>query len=291
MKESENRRTVLNLVDSTELRDLNARFSFFSYCSKLWQRRNFINADARSRALSSGRETFLGNVWILLNPLLQVLLYVIVFGIVLKTNRGIDNFVGFLVIGVTFFGFITQGLTSGSGLLQSSKSMITSFSFPKAAVPLSRSLRNCYDTIVPALVAVAIALAFEPSFKLSWTLLLTFPIFGLMAIFSTGLMLIAARMTTFIPDTKSLFNLLNRGLFFLSGIFFSVERFDGHIFVQNVMTYNPVYQYLTAMRDVVMSNTSPTLATWAYIILWSIATFAIGLVYFWGGEERYVNHL
>lgn len=291
MKESENRRTVLNLVDSTELRDLNARFSFFSYCSKLWQRRNFINADARSRALSSGRETFLGNVWILLNPLLQVLLYVIVFGIVLKTNRGIDNFVGFLVIGVTFFGFITQGLTSGSGLLQSSKSMITSFSFPKAAVPLSRSLRNCYDTIVPALVAVAIALAFEPSFKLSWTLLLTLPIFGLMAIFSTGLMLIAARMTTFIPDTKSLFNLLNRGLFFLSGIFFSVERFDGHIFVQNVMTYNPVYQYLTAMRDVVMSNTSPTLATWGYIILWSIATFAIGLVYFWGGEERYVNHL
>ncbi|MTD98619.1 ABC transporter permease [Corynebacterium guaraldiae] len=291
MKESEDRQSVLNLVDASNLRDLNARFSFVSYCTKLWQRRSFINADARSRALSSGRETFLGNVWILLNPLLQVLLYVLVFGIVLKTNRGIENFVGFLVIGVTFFGFITQGLTSGSGLLQSSKSMITSFSFPKAAVPLSRSLRNCYDTIVPALVAIVIALAFEPSFKVSWTLLLTIPIFCLMAIFSTGLMLIAARMTTFIPDTKSLFNLVNRGLFFLSGIFFSVERFDGHIVVQNVMTYNPVYQYLTAMREVVMSQSSLSLGNWAYITVWAVATFILGLVYFWGGEERYVNHL
>jgi len=291
MRESEDRQTVLNLVDAAGLRDLNARFSFISYCSKLWQRRSFINADARSRALSSGRETFLGNVWILLNPLLQVLLYVLVFGIILKTNRGIENFVGFLVIGVTFFGFITQGLTSGSGLLQSSKAMITSFNFPKAAVPLSRSLRNCYDTIVPALVAVVIALAFEPSFKVSWTLLLTIPIFVLMAIFSTGLMLIAARMTTFIPDTKSLFNLVNRGLFFLSGIFFSVERFNGHVFVQNVMTFNPVYRYLSAMREVVMSQTLPTLDSWVYITLWALGTFILGLIYFWGGEERYVNHL
>lgn len=291
MRESEDRQTVLNLVDAAGLRDLNARFSFISYCSKLWQRRSFINADARSRALSSGRETFLGNVWILLNPLLQVLLYVLVFGIILKTNRGIENFVGFLVIGVTFFGFITQGLTSGSGLLQSSKAMITSFNFPKAAVPLSRSLRNCYDTIVPALVAVVIALAFEPSFKVSWTLLLTIPIFVLMAIFSTGLMLIAARMTTFIPDMKSLFNLVNRGLFFLSGIFFSVERFNGHVFVQNVMTFNPVYRYLSAMREVVMSQTLPALDSWVYITLWALGTFILGLIYFWGGEERYVNHL
>ena len=291
MRESKDRQTILNLVDAAELRDLNARFSFISYCTKLWQRRSFINADARSRALSSGRETFLGNVWILLNPLLQVLLYVLVFGIILKTNRGIENFVGFLVIGVTFFGFITQGLTSGSGLLQSSKAMITSFNFPKAAVPLSRSLRNCYDTIVPALVAIVIALAFEPSFKVSWTLLLTIPIFALMAIFSTGLMLIAARMTTFIPDTKSLFNLVNRGLFFLSGIFFSVERFNGHVFVQNVMTFNPVYRYLSAMREVVMSQTLPTLDSWVYITLWALATFIFGLIYFWGGEERYVNHL
>lgn len=285
------RRKTHLLVNDDELYPVNAQTNLSEYLKRTLRLRAFIHADARNRALSSGRETFLGNIWIILNPILQVVLYILVFGIILRTNRGIENFVGFLVIGVTFFGFITQGLSTGCGLLKSSKSLITSFSFPKAAVPLSRSLRNVYDNIIPALIAIVVAIAFQPDYKPSFSVFLSVPLFALMAIFSCGLMLLSSRATTFVPDVKSLINLLTRGLFFISGIFFSVERFTGHAMLQSIMNGNPVYRFLSGMRRVVMEGSFLSPSDWAIMIAWSFGTFAIGLFYFWKGEERYANHI
>ena len=279
------------IVWAQNLRPPNYIASFGSYLSRIWALRSFISVDARSRALSAGRETFLGNLWIVLNPVLQSLLYILVFGVILKTDRGISNFVGFLIIGVTFFGFITQGLKSGAGLLQSSKNIITSFGFPAIAVPLSRSLRNVYDNLPPALIALVVAVATENPPHVGWHILLTIPIFFLMTAFSTGLMLWSARMTTFVPDTKSLVSLLSRALFFISGIFFSLERFEGHSTLKTIMTANPIFQYLSAMRAVVLDAPLPSVGDWVSMTAWSLGTLILGFLYFWRGEGRYVNHL
>lgn len=278
-------------VSTKGLHSPNSPVRIDSYIARIWALRTFIGVDAKSRALNSGRETFLGNVWIILNPVLQSLLYILIFGIVLKTDRGISNFVGFLIIGVTFFGFITQGLRSGAGLLQSSKNIITSFGFPAIAVPLSRSLRNVYDNLPPALIAITIAIATEDPVRVSWRILLAVPIFFLMIAFSTGLMLITARLTTFVPDTKSLVSLLNRGLFFISGIFFSLDRFNGHDTLKDIMMANPIYQYLTAMRAVVLDAPLPSTKEWILMTAWALGTLVFGFLYFWRGEGRYANYL
>ena len=67
---------------------------------------------------------YLGRAWIVLQPILDTAVYILVFGVVLKISKNIDHFIGYLVIGVIFFNFITRGLNSGAGLIQSSKGMI-----------------------------------------------------------------------------------------------------------------------------------------------------------------------
>src|SRR5699024_10597217 len=98
----------------------------------------------------------------------------------------------------------------------------------RAAMPLGVSLKEALDSIAPGLVAVVVALALQAGKPISWTVILVFPILALIGFFGLGLCFIVARLTAFIPDLKTPVSLVSRGLFFLSGVFFSLERFEAH---------------------------------------------------------------
>lgn len=275
-------------VDDTYLRRLSARPGLGKYLAQLWQRRHFIWAEARNKAFSRGRDMYLGRAWIVLQPILDSAVYVLVFGVILNLSRNIDYFIGYLVIGVVFFNFLTRGLTSGAGLIQSSKGMISSFSFPKAALPLSLTVKQLLDNIAPAIVALLIAFLYHgltPSLAI-----LTVPVLFLMIhLFALGAMLIVARITAFVPDLKALVSTFARGLFFISGVFFDIHRFDGNETLQSIMLANPAFQFLTAVREATIYQTFPPLGRWLYLAAWTLGLLIIGLIFFWEAEERYAR--
>lgn len=275
-------------VDDTYLRRLSARPGLRNYLAQLWQRRHFIWVEARNKAFSRGRDMYLGRAWIVLQPILDTAVYILVFGVVLNISKNIDYFIGYLVIGVIFFNFITRGLNSGAGLIQSSKGMISSFSFPKAALPISLTVKQLLDNVAPAIVGLLIAFLYHgltPS-----PAILTVPVFFLMLhLFSLGAMLIVARITAFIPDLKALVTTFTRGLFFVSGVFFDIHRFDSNETIQSIMLANPAYQFLTAVREATIYQTVPPLGRWLYLAAWTFGLLIIGLIFFWEAEERYAR--
>lgn len=276
-------------IDDSELSTLRARPSLNDYLRRLWSARFFIFADARAKSFADGRGQFLGALWVVLNPLIQVATYAVIFGLVLKVSRGMDNFIGFLVLGVTFFGFISSGITAGGGLMQRSRSFLISFNLPKACVVASMNLRSIFDHIFPALMAVLVALLFQLGKPPSWTIILVVPLFLLIHIFTLGIQLAVARMTAFVPDVKSLLSVFTRMLFFLSGVFWPIERFSGHPALMTVLKANPVYQFLTAIRKCVLDGVAPMMWQWGYLTAWSVGLLVIGMVYFWGAEARYAS--
>lgn len=281
------KRRPMELVSDTSIRRIESRLSLLDYTRALWKKRHFIRADAAGKSMSKGRDTFLGKAWVVLDPLVQVLLYALIFGVVLGISRGMDNFVGFLTIGVIFFRLCTRGLATGINLIQKSKAMISSFQFPRAAMPLGVSLKESIDSIVPALIAVAVALALQPNKGIPWTVILVIPITLLIGLFGLGICFIVARLTAFIPDLKTPVTLVSRGLFFLSGVFFSLERFDSHPTLATAMQANPVYQFLTAVRTCVLDGAVPGIWVWLYLSLWSLGLALFGYIFFWQAESRY----
>ena len=275
-------------VDDTYLRRLSARPGLGKYLAQLWQRRHFIWAEARNKAFSRGRDMYLGRAWIVLQPILDTAIYILVFGVVLNISKNIDYFIGYLVIGVIFFGFITRGINSGAGLIQNSKGMISSFSFPKAALPISLTAKQLLDNVAPAIVGLLIAFLYHgltPNFAI-----LTVPIFFVMIhLFALGAMMIVARITAFIPDLRALVSTFTRGLFFVSGVFFDIYRFDSNETIQSIMLANPAYQFLTAVREATIYQTVPPLGRWLYLAAWTFGLLIIGLVFFWEAEERYAR--
>ena len=276
-------------VDTAGLRKLNVRPGFFRYLALLWERRYFVLADARFRAFRTAKSYMLWRFWIIAQPLLDAAMYGVIFGLLLKTSRGIENFIGFLVLGVTFFGLLTSLVGGGQSLLQTSKNLMQTFSFPRASLVLSQSLRYMLDNLPGILIAVVFALASQWDKPISWKVVFVIPLTLMMWIFGTGLMFIVARLTAFLPDLKVLIALGIRAWFFSSGIFFSLERFADNPTMYEIFSYNPGYLFLKSVRDSVIYDTIPDSWTWSYLAAWSFGAFFIGLLFFWRAEERYVH--
>ena len=279
----------VQIVNSEGLHPLATRPSLYKYVLQLWARRFFIVADARAKALRTTRDYRLWQLWLVLNPLFDVALYGFLFGLLMKTSRGVDNFIGFLFIGIIFISMITGPMNSGISLMQSSRSMIRAFQFPRASIPLSTTLRSMIDNVPPAVVALLTAFLLQWGTGPSWTLIFVIPLFLLIHVFGCGLMMITARLTAQIPEAKTILGLVSRGLFFLSGVMFSVERFAEHSVVHEVMSANPCYIFLTAVRDCSIYRTVPSLATWGELLAWSAGIFVLGFIFFWRAEDKYVR--
>lgn len=279
----------LVFVNDDNLKPLSARPNISNYLFELWKFRFFIRTDAFGKAFSAGRDTYLGKIWLILEPLLQVSVYFFVFGIILKTDRGIENFIGFLVIGVIFFGFVSKSITSGNLLIQQSHRLISSFRFPRASIVISRGLRSFYDNLIPAFTAVAIAILLQDTVTLRWENFLVIPLFLMLSLFNLGITFFVARATAFVPDLNALFKLLSRALFFTSGVFFSIERFNANPFIANLVEANPIYRFLMMLRECILNGQAPTLTDWTYVSLWSLFLVTFGFFYFWKSEERYAS--
>lgn len=282
-------KTETFLVNDRDLKSLQTRPTILTYLKQTWDRRYFIWAHAKSQSLQDGQGMYLGRLWIVLNPILQIAVYGVLFGLILKTSRGMDNFIGFLTLGVVFFGMLGRGLTQGNRLIQTSRNLIGAFTFPRAVLVFSTAVKQTINDIAPAIAAVVGSLLFQLDTPISPTIILIVPLFILIHIFNLGLLFIIGKITAFIPDFKGLVSIIQRGLFYFSGVFYDVSRFADLPVLREIMLANPYYQFLNLIRGCVLRNDAPTLQEWTYLCAWSFVLAIAGFIFFWSSEEKYAS--
>ncbi|WP_233188345.1 ABC transporter permease [Actinomyces qiguomingii] len=278
---------VVSAQQLQELSPVGRRPRLGEYVGQLWQRRHFIWADARAKALGSQRGTLLGNAWLIVKPMLDSLVFFVIFGILLQTSRGIDNFIGYLIVGVTLFPPLQRAITGGSQVIRNGRNMIRGFSFPRAVLPISYTLRSAIDTLPPLVAVLLLVMILPPHALPTWHWALVFPIFLLQFIFGLGLTFFAARITALLPDMRNIWPFLTQFWFYGSGVFFSYERFVNHPTMLSFMDVNPGYLILTMYRDCILYGAVPNGRSWALLAAWSLGTMVLGFVFFWVKEVDY----
>ncbi|MCT1443373.1 ABC transporter permease [Corynebacterium glucuronolyticum] len=284
--------TEIVVTGIDQLKSLNRRLGLSEYVAETFKRVRFIWVEARFRAFRTTRDYRYWKFWLLIQPLLDVAVYGLVFGVILKTNRGIDNYVGYLVIGVTFFGFMSSMASAGQGLVKANRAFMRTFEFPRVCIILSHACRYALDHLPAALMSLIFAVATswgQLDILEIWKLVLVVPIYFLIHIFGAGLMLLIARLSAQIPDVKALIGVALRVWFFISGVFFSISSHVDHAVLRRILEANPAVQFLNALRDIVLRGDLPSFGSWLALLLWSTGIFALGFICFWQAEEKYVN--
>jgi len=269
------------------LRPVGGRPALPQYIWLLWQRRHFINADSRTRAFSGNRDMLLGNLWLVGQPILRGLIYFLIFGLILQTSRGIENFPGFLMIGVFLFGYTSSCATSGVSSMMSARNMIQSFSFPRAAIPLAVFFRETWSMVPIVGTLILLLFVMPPGTTVTWTWIYFPLVLLLQAMFNTGVVLYAARFGAALPDLKHLLTFFVRLWFYSSGVMFSLDNFVSHPVWLMIMKANPLYLVLDMSRDLLLYDTVPLTHYWVVLGCWAVITPVLGFLYFWQGEETY----
>jgi teichoic acid transport system permease protein len=262
------------------------------YLRSLWARRQFAISVPLGELRSKHMNTVLGNVWHLLNPILQVGVYYLVFDLLLNTSRGVDNFLPYLAIGVFCFGYMQRSITACASSIINNQGLIRSLSFPRALLPISAVVR---ETIAfgPALALMLVLTVAPPEgVKPSWLLVIPWTL--MMAMFALGAGFVLARLTDGVQDVGNLLPFLFRISFYLSGILYAFEHFvEGTRFEPwlPIIALNPFYAFIMQMRHALMTTyqADPNVDPWLLpsAILYPVIFLVVGFVYFRAAEQRY----
>ena len=150
-------------VDMRRLTRVGSRPGFLDYLVQLWDFRQFIFYDARARVRSGTRRDRLGSAWLLLNPVFNGLTYYLIFGLLLRTSGGIDNYLGYLVTGIFIFQFSAGSITSVARSIQSNRSIVQAFNFPRAALPIGANIREVLAAVPLMIAMLLIVVVLPPS--------------------------------------------------------------------------------------------------------------------------------
>jgi teichoic acid transport system permease protein len=254
-----------------------------AYFGSLWERRDYMVYSAANELRSRQMTSVLGNLWHLLNPLLQIGVYFVIFGVVLDVNRG-DNYFAFLSVGIFVFGFTQRSTIAGAASITNNKGLLNAFSFPRALLPVTSTLTEAMATIAPVIVIYVVVLASGETPSLQWLLLL--PLLLVQLVFNFGAALTAARATSSVRDISQLLPFIFRLLLYASGVLFDVDKYaDGKGYAW-VFELNPIYCIVSLSRWTVLGGEF-RLDLLAIFLVWTVVLSAFGLVWFRAGEGGY----
>lgn len=284
--------SVSAVTAAPAMHTIGRRPSLGRYLRDLWQRRHFIYADSRARAFSGNRDYILGNLWLIGKPILDGLTYYIIFALILQVDRGMDNFVGFLLIGVFMFSFTTRATNAAVSSIAFSRNLLQSFSFPRASIPLAvltREMLSMIPVLTTMFVLLVVLAPHDYPVEPGWTWLLFPVIFVLQTLFNTGVVLYCARLGSALPDLKFFLGFLTRLWFYGSGVIFPITRFVKDEFWIAVLQANPMYLVLDMSRDILLNDVLPSGRSWTILAAWAVLTPLMAFLYFWQGEESYAQ--
>ncbi|MFB6878606.1 ABC transporter permease [Streptomyces sp. NPDC056323] len=269
-----------------------ARPGLFEYIRQLWGRRHFIMAFSRAKLTAQYSQAKLGQLWQVATPLLNALVYYLIFGLILGTRKGMtqDVFIPFLVTGVFVFTFTQSSVMAGVRAISGNLGLVRALHFPRASLPISFSLQQLQQLLFSMIVLGAVAVAFGSYPSLSWLLII--PALVMQFVFNTGLALIMARLGSKTPDLAQLMPFVMRTWMYASGVMFSIPVMlkDKPAWIADVLQYNPAAVYMDLIRFALIdgygSQNLPA-HVWVVALGWAVLIGLVGFVYFWKAEERY----
>ena len=254
------------------------------YIRELWTRRGFLWTMSHAKSYAQNQNNYLGQLWTILSPLTLAAVYYLVFGLVLDTTDGTNNFPAFLVIGIFIFLSLSSAVNSGARSIINNIDLVRAINFPRAVLPISVAVSEML-TLLPAtgVMLVIVIVTGEP---ITWTWLLVPVALALILVFTAGACLVVARIVVVARDLRNLIPVAIRLLRYVSGVFFSIQGYvEGTLGL--VLEYQPFAVYLTLMRSCLMQEVSMSLPLWGAATGWALLFAVVGLIFFWGAEDEY----
>ena len=245
--------------------------------------RDIIYYKTYAELKSESQRYYLGFLWWLIEPIVYMLVFYFVFGVLLQ--RGTEDFVPFLLTGLVFWQWFQTTVMQCADVILANRYLLNQVFVPKYVFPAVVLTKNTvkFSIVLAMLVAFLLSYGLRPS--ATW--------FAAPLVLAVGGVLVAgvaafvASITPIVPDLRVVFDNGLRALLFLSGIFYDIDSLDRPF--RTILQMNPVAIVIDNLRAVLLENQSPDWWQLAGVLLAASCLGAAGLAIMRANESRYVK--
>ena len=211
-----------------------------------------IDIMARMGLRADASRFFLGYVWWILEPLLWVGVFYVVFVTIMDTRE--PDFLIFLATGKLMFVWFSKSVTQASNSIVGGKGLVGKINVPKTLFPMAVVQEGVYRQAAVFVTLGVILLSNGYTMTATWWYLVPLIIVNYVVILACAF--IAACLVCLARDFAQLISLGMLFLLFTSGIFWDVRTLDPEK-MKMVLDVNPMAFLLDAYRQIMMHNMSP----------------------------------
>lgn len=201
------------------------------------------------------KQTALGIVWIVLQPLVPALIFAVVFGTFARLPSAGAPYLLFALSGLVLYGLFASTVSRAGGSLIRDGALISRIYFPRSVLPLASGLAGIVDFAVG--LVVVLILIFALSEPLSPMLFLLPAIAGLTVALALGLGLAVAALNARLRDVGHVVPFALQLLLYGSPVVYSMEILPGSL--ANVLALNPLVPLIDAFRWSLIGTPPPSL--------------------------------
>lgn len=253
---------------------------------RTWKKNYFILRTLVSKDFKvKYRRSVLGVVWSVLNPLLMMVVMSAVFSYMFRFN--IEHFPLYLILGQILFSLMSDSTNEAMHSIIGAASLIQKIRIEKMLFPLEKTVFALVNFLFSCIAAVVVMIYFQvfPTWEIIFLPLLLIYVVA----FSAGLGLILASLAVFFRDITHLWSVLITAWTYATPLFYPIELLPEKL--QFLIQFNPMYQYITYFRDIMMYNITPTLHQNLICFAMAAISVLIGVVVFRKTEHKFILYV
>lgn len=243
----------------------------------LWVYRGFIFGNVRREFQSKYRNSLLGAVWTVINPLAMIVVYTVIFSQLMRAKLpGIDSTFAYsiyLCAGVLTWGLFTEIVNRAQNTFLEHANLIKKISFPRLCLPVT--------VVANALLNFSIIFGLFSVFLLisgnfpGLVYLALLPVFAILIAFAIGLGISLGVLNVFFRDVGQFFGIVIQFWFWLTPIVYPISILPDSL--RPLMSYNPMASIVTACQDILVMGQWPAWQNLLPVTVIAVALCVFGM--------------
>jgi lipopolysaccharide transport system permease protein/teichoic acid transport system permease protein len=249
--------------------------------NELFSRRRLIRYLVQADLRKKGSDTLLGNVWWVVDPLLQMLVYVFLVSVIFE--RAVPDYPLFIFCAILPWKWFNSSIIDGIGSVIGMERLIKQISFPKIVLPVASvfaGVANFFFGLIPLAVLMLLYFPHRPT---PWLLLI--PVIALVQLlFTLPLAIVLGAINVFYRDVGNLARHVLRLAFYASPGIYAIDLIykgaDHFPLLKPIILANPWIVLFGAYRDVIYEGRAPDWVGLGILSLVSLGLLALAILVF-----------
>ncbi len=252
---------------------------------KIYNYRELLKTNVKKEIRGRYKNSILGIMWSFLNPLLQLLVYSVIFGALLA--GGDETYPIYICIALIPWTYFTTAITQAAFTVIGNADIIKKVYFPREILPISVVTSGAVNFVISTIIILAFVIF--SGVGLSWYILLYPFILLIQYVLLLGIGFIVSSVTVYFRDLEHIIGVILMAAFYGTPIVYKLEQLPHTL--QIIVQLNPMTHLINAYRDIFYYHQMPNMKILLILLGASIVLTVIGYFIFKKLQKGFAEEL